>query len=131
MLAAPLMGRRVLFMEDESVRRRQRIRTERSGTVAPCPLMILRYEAAHTVLFDGRFLVPEGPVDLPMNQMREVEVTPCVPSELNGSETADAALIQERRRRLRASAAVMSAPVLSDDALRRENMYDDGHECAP
>ena len=73
--------------------------------------------------FDGRFLVPDQPVDLPVNQPLELEVTPC--GTTNGVGRVEDALIQERRSRLRASAGVLSGPVLSDETLRRENMYDD------
>ena len=77
--------------------------------------------------FDGRFLVPDHPVDLPLHQPLNVDVTPCdsTQSQSNGHTPVDGALIDERRRRLHASAGTFSGSVLSDEALRRENMYDD------
>ena len=72
--------------------------------------------------FDGRVLVPDQPVDLPLNQPLELEVT-AVAGDRNGA--ADAAIIEERRRRLRASSGVLPGPELSDAALRRDSMYDD------
>lgn len=76
--------------------------------------------------FDGRVLVPDQLVDLPINQPLELEVTPC---GKNGTANGEAAptpeLIQERLRKLHSIAGKFSGPVLSDEALRRENMYED------
>jgi hypothetical protein len=65
-------------------------------------------------------------VDVPVGQPLDLEVTPRGQSNSgsNGS-TLTPAEIQERLRRLRASAGTFEGPVLSDEALRRENMYDD------
>ena len=73
--------------------------------------------------FDGRVLVPDQPVDLPINQPMEADVRMTGEAKPNGAP--DAALVQDRRKRLRQSAGAFSAPVLSDEALRRENMYDE------
>jgi hypothetical protein len=68
--------------------------------------------------FDGRVIVPEEPVDLPPDQELEVELRP-IPAP------PDAATIADRLQRLAAASGRIVGPVLSDEALRRENLYED------
>jgi len=75
--------------------------------------------------FDGEFIVPDEPVDLPINEPLNLEVTPGAKTSSNGSADVDPALIQARRSRLKASAGRIKVPVPSDEALRCENLYDD------
>ena len=45
----------------------------------PFPFLLVRYNTNMTVLrahFDGKVLVPTGPVDLPVGQELEIQVTP-------------------------------------------------------
>jgi hypothetical protein len=70
-------------------------------------------------------LVPDEPVDLPLHQPLQIEVVSTHPAGANGQHSGNAPSVEERRRRLRASAGALSGPVLSDEALRRENLYDD------
>ena len=105
--------------------------------------------------FDGRVLVPDEPVDWPVNQplvlamvvrdgVASVEIVGPNPSGANGAnghgehgtnghangegkvvDGLDPDVIADRIRRLRLGAGAMSGPVLSDEALRRENIYED------
>ena len=91
--------------------------------------------------FDGRVLVPDEPVDWPIDQPLMVSMV--VRDGAAGTDAANGAHgpnghgpscagsaahlaeIAERVRRLRASSGVMSGPVLSDEALLRESLYED------
>jgi len=91
--------------------------------------------------FDGRVLVPDEPVDWPIDQPLMVSMVmrdgAAGTDAVNGAHgpnghgasgagsPAHAAEIAERVRRLRASSGVMSGPVLSDEALLRESLYED------
>mgnify|MGYP000134073650 CR=1 FL=1 len=76
--------------------------------------------------FEGRVLVPDQPVDIPVNQPLNVEVTACgVNGATNGEVLATAEVIEERRRQLRATADLFDGPVIPLEALRRENVNDD------
>jgi hypothetical protein len=69
--------------------------------------------------FDGRFIVPEQPVDLPINQPLDIEVTS---SSGNGTDSASADQRVEKLKKF------FSRPPLGDvppEALRRENLYDE------
>jgi hypothetical protein len=69
--------------------------------------------------FDGRVIVPDEPLDLPVNQILQVELTPISP------ETQELS-IEERRAALR---RVVSRKIhglsIPDEALRREHLYDE------
>jgi hypothetical protein len=76
--------------------------------------------------FDGRVFVPDGPVDVPVGQPLDLEVTPRgQPSTASNGAKPTAEEIQERLRRLRATSGTFEGPVPSDESLRRENLYDD------
>lgn len=47
------------------------------------------------VRFDGRVLVPEGPVDLPQGRVLEVTVAEALPTEANGAHAASDELLDE------------------------------------
>lgn len=68
--------------------------------------------------FDGRVLIPEEPVDLPQDQILDLEWSPLpLTDALAKREQAKSALIRLQAR------AVQGANV-PDEALRRENMYE-------
>lgn len=72
--------------------------------------------------FDGRALIPHGPVDLPVNQDLEIEVT--------SSQTRATAGAAERLRRLKGcsgllgQAGVQAGPPPPLTSLRREDLYE-------
>ena len=69
------------------------------------------------VHFDGKVLVPEGPIDFPVNEPLDFEYKP--PSaEAERRRRADEAWERLRSRKVRGS----SIPL---EALRRENLYED------
>jgi hypothetical protein len=67
--------------------------------------------------FDGRVFVPHEPVDLPVNQPLDLQVTLLAENAPNPS-SAEAAF-----NRLMARA--VKGTNISDESLRRENMYED------
>ena len=75
--------------------------------------------------FDGKVFVPDEPVHLPVNQPLDLSFVPAAqPAERNGVSPTP----QEIERRLQALdrlRGTFSGPVLSDEALRRENLYED------
>ena len=75
--------------------------------------------------FDGRVFVPDQPVDLPINQPLDLEVTSGKPNGVANGEAVSPEAIQERLRKLREIGGKFNGPVLSDEALRRENLYDE------
>jgi hypothetical protein len=76
------------------------------------------------VHFDGHALIPDQPVDLPMNQPLNVEITSAELARVI-APTPTAAEIQERLRKLAELDGLLAGPVIPLEALRRENMYDD------
>ncbi len=68
--------------------------------------------------FDGKVIIPDEPVQLPINQPLAITLT-----EFSTSEVDD--LIQTRLARLRASSGRIDGPAIPLDALRRENLYED------
>jgi hypothetical protein len=72
--------------------------------------------------FDGKVIVPDEPVDLPVGRWLEVQVTPM--------ETEDASRqlelpIEEKLRRLDEVTGWISGPPIPLEALRRENLYEE------
>ena len=68
--------------------------------------------------FDGKVLVPEEPIYLPLHQLLDLEwKSPADNISLDKQEQAHAAL---QRLLVRA----VQGAVISDEALRRENMYE-------
>lgn len=82
-----------------------------------------RHVRAH---FDGRVLVPDESVDLPINQPLELEVRPCATNAAgNGEAPPSPELIRERLRTLD---EFFRLPLLGEvplEALRRENLYEE------
>ncbi len=76
--------------------------------------------------FDGKYLVPDQPVDLPVGQPLELDV---VVGRTNGTANGHALptpeAIEKQFRKLEALGDLMPGPVIPLEALRRENMYDD------
>lgn len=69
--------------------------------------------------YDGKVIVPDEPVDLPINQTLELEVKPTVAAE-------QGVALDERRAALeRFLARAIHGLTISDESLRRENLYDD------
>lgn len=67
--------------------------------------------------FDGKAIIPDDPVDLPVDQPLEAELT-VIEAKRGRSEEREAAwqeLLAER----------ISGVCIPEDALRRENMYED------
>jgi hypothetical protein len=75
--------------------------------------------------FDGRVIVPDQPVDLPVNEPLEIAITPCGKNGAVNGAAPSPEVIRERLGKLDSIAGKFSGPVLSDEALRRENVYDD------
>jgi hypothetical protein len=72
--------------------------------------------------FDGKVIVPDEPVDLPVDQPLEVELKPVgsiIESSLAGASK------EERLRRLAAASGRISGPTIPSEALRRENLYEE------
>ncbi len=68
--------------------------------------------------FDGKVIVPDEPVDLPVNQRLEVEMKPI-------EDDTSASAIAERLRRLAQASGRIAGPVVPLDALRRESLYEE------
>ena len=85
--------------------------------------------------FDGRFIVPDEPVDLPAGQSLVAELVmpeqPIPPATLAERQAAHDRLVA-RAAKLGQLADVFSrpaeGPAIPDEALRREHMYDDADE---
>lgn len=67
--------------------------------------------------YDGKTIVPDDPVDLPVNQSLEVQLTVVEPKGRRSAARAAA------WRQLLAGR--VSGVRIPDEALRRENMYED------
>jgi hypothetical protein len=72
--------------------------------------------------YDGKVIVPDEPVELPVNQPLHVELKLRRDAdELPVSELS----IEERLRRLARFAGRLTGPTIPDEALRRENLYEE------
>lgn len=80
--------------------------------------MMTRQIRAH---FDGKVIVPDEPVDWPVDSPLHVQVT-SRPSD-NGGVPPD--IIEERLRRLASATGCLSGPSLPPAALSRESIYDE------
>ncbi len=76
-----------------------------------------RHIRAH---FDGKVIVPDQPVELPVNQPLDVHLAPA-----SGGEIVDPRPIEERRAALKEMTGCVSVPPPSRESLRREYLYDD------
>ena len=74
--------------------------------------------------FDGRVIVPDEPVNLPLNAPLDVEIKPA-----NGSTHLPTPTDQQIQARLQALERIVSHGVsganIPDEMLRREHLYDD------
>jgi len=74
--------------------------------------------------FDGKVIVPDEPVNLPLNTPLDVEVKPA-----NGSAHLPKPTDQQIRARLEALDRIVSrgdnGATIPDETLRRERLYDD------
>lgn len=93
-------------------------------TFPPPPCGIIVAEAKRMVVrirvhYDGKTIVPDEPVDLPVGEALEVEVRVVEPK-------LSAAEIKRRRAALRRiTSRAIPGLNIPDEALRRENMYED------
>lgn len=71
--------------------------------------------------FDGKVIVPDEPIDLPLHEPLTVQLSTVRPT--NGRPSRE--VVAERRRRLARAVGCLSGPVIGPEALRRENLYDD------
>lgn len=71
--------------------------------------------------YDGRVLVPEGPVELPINHPLELAVV----NEDEPAAEAPPRSPEEWLAAFRRFAGSISAPPIPNEALRRENLYDE------
>jgi len=72
--------------------------------------------------FDGRVIVPDEPVELPVGEPLEVELKPIAVTR----EGFDRNLtVDERLQRLASASGRISGPNIPAEALRRENLYEE------
>ena len=71
--------------------------------------------------FDGNVIVPDEPVDLPVDQPLTFIVRP-IPRDV---DPMAGLTLEEKLERLRAASGRIKGITLPDEALRRENMYED------
>ena len=69
--------------------------------------------------FDGKVIVPDEPVDLPVNQPLKVQLRPIAPQ--GATPAADRA----REALDRLAARAIHGLRIPDEALRREHLYED------
>ncbi|MDQ3813712.1 MAG: hypothetical protein M3347_07150 [Armatimonadota bacterium] len=72
--------------------------------------------------FDGRVIVPDEPVSLPLHQPLKVELEI---EETEQVEAVKAGRIAERRRRLRQATGHIKGVTIPLEALDRENFYEE------
>ncbi len=70
--------------------------------------------------FDGKVIVPDEAVDLPINQPLEVELRTLAAA--HGRAEPDETL--DRLRKLDAATGILTGPSLTDESLRRESLYE-------
>ena len=71
--------------------------------------------------FDGTNIVPEEPVDLPVNQSMEVEF------RIADTRLSEDEITRRKAAWKRAGSRAVKGADISSDALRRENMYESTH----
>jgi len=72
--------------------------------------------------FDGKVIVPDEPVDLPVGRWLEVQVRPLATEDASHQEVLS---IEEKLRRLDQITGWISGPSIPLEALRRENLYEE------
>lgn len=77
--------------------------------------------------FDGKAIIPDEPVDLPINQPLRVRVENGLPAERGrrSMNAADVDAVTDRLQRLKSITGIVTGPPIDPEALRRENLYDD------
>lgn len=76
--------------------------------------------------FDGKVIVPDEPVDLPVNEPLQVQLGD-VPAEETWRiphDPLEGLSIEEKRARFRQASGRLEGVHLPEDALRRENWYE-------
>ncbi len=71
--------------------------------------------------FDGHAIIPDEPVELPVNQ--PLEITLRAATQAHAAQRQNGAA--ERLRRLAQATGCIAGPTIPQDALRRERLYDD------
>lgn len=72
--------------------------------------------------FDGKVIVPDEPVDLPVDQPLELELKLL---ESEDTELLRNLLIEERLKRLAKASGRIQGPSIPLESLRRENLYEE------
>ena len=72
--------------------------------------------------FDGKVIVPDEPVDLPVNEPLQVELRPLV---TKGALAREDLSIEEKLKILAEASGRLEGPPIPAEALRRENMYEE------
>jgi len=70
--------------------------------------------------FDGSVIVPDEPVDLPVNEPLAIQLLPLT----GDSPKIDPGVVEERLRRLSKATGCLSGPSIPPDAMRRERLYE-------
>jgi hypothetical protein len=87
---------------------------------------IMEAEVTMTVIikghYDGKVIVPDEPVDLPVGRWLEVQVRPLATEDVSHQEVLS---IEEKLRRLDQITGWISGPSIPLEALRRENLYEE------
>jgi hypothetical protein len=71
--------------------------------------------------FDGKVIVPDEPVDLPTGQSLDVTLQPSADASSSNSQTS----IEQRLQALERITGRIRGVAIPDEALRRENLYDE------
>jgi hypothetical protein len=78
--------------------------------------------------FDGKVIVPDEPVDLPVGKSLEVEVN--LSEDMNNQSPSIQELFSDKQRRRRVAFEyfrdrTLAGTSIPDESLRREHLYDD------
>jgi hypothetical protein len=68
--------------------------------------------------YDGKVIVPDEPVDLPLNESLEVQLRPTAANDLQDLS------MEERLKRLKKVTGHISGVVLPEEAFNRKTMYE-------
>jgi hypothetical protein len=109
----------------ESIRQTQ-VGFEAWGLDKEPQVRIMEAEVTMTVTikghYDGKVIVPDEPVDLPVGRWLEVQVRPLATEDASHQEVLS---IEEKLRRLDQVTGWISGPSIPLEALRRENLYEE------
>jgi hypothetical protein len=75
--------------------------------------------------FDGHAIIPDEPVELPVDQPLEVMLEISLRASTPGRATHHQDGAAERLRRLARATGCIAGPTIPRDALRRESLYDE------